>query len=115
MAKAFSGWQFADVRLTADDKKAFQVWCESTHPDILEIMRELFAQGYKVSASFSVSNEAFCVTITGTDDCKINKGISMTSWSDDLEEAYFIAAYKHFVVSKEKAWSLAEKNKKAWG
>lgn len=115
MAKKFNGWLFADIKLDSSDKKSFESWVESTKPDVIEIQKELMAQGYKTSASFSVENEAFCVTITGTDDCKNNRGVSLTSWSDDLEEAYHIAAYKHFVKSKEGAWALPDKKSKAWG
>jgi hypothetical protein len=52
--------------------------------------------------------------VIGNPSTKENDKRVMSSWSDDFEEALFIAGFKHFVLFDGGRW-IEENNSARWG
>lgn len=114
MAGQFRQKTFASVSLTRGDEDKFQEWRDSGNYNAVMAMQDFTGRGYKVSITWVVDSNAFCVSVIGTDDCSHNKDTILTSWSDDLEEAVMIAAYKHFEMCGDGSWPT-NANGQRWG
>lgn len=96
--------KFINVQLSEKDKPRLEAYAEHYNGDAVEMAYELTAQGYKLSISWIDDRNSFCVTVSGSKRTKFNKEHSMTSWSDDLTEACFMAGYKHEELAKKGDW-----------
>jgi len=105
---------FAAVSIGAKDEKKFTEWAQSNSVTPVEAANALLGRGYKISISWVVNSNAFCVSLIGTPTSKTNDGVIMTSWSDDLEEAILIAAYKHLEMCGDGAWPTRDDTQR-WG
>jgi hypothetical protein len=77
-------------------------------PDVLGDSIQTMAQsGYRISLSYSPSNDAMIASATCKDDEDVNAGCTMTSFAMDWVTALRIMCYKHFVVTKENWAGLA--------
>jgi hypothetical protein len=110
----FNGSVFSTLRLEPAQEKEFTAWVVSNHIEPLEMLQEFLGQGFKVSVSYVVDQNAFCLSVIGTEATKQHKGQVMTSWSDDLTEVILIAAFKHIIVCDNGAWPIAESGSR-WG
>lgn len=114
MKGQFRDRNFASISLNKSDEKKFQAWVESQNLSAVQIAEDFLARGYKISVTWVTNNNAFCLSVIGTDECRTNKQAIMTSWSDTLEETFFIAAYKHLVMCNEGDWPIAGTDNR-WG
>lgn len=97
-------WEFANVNLTSDDDKEIDKYVKSRDDDYLGTIIELLSTGYKISFAWIDKQNSFVVTVSGTERSVINKGVSMTAWSDDLPDAIMVLGYKVFIKTKGTAW-----------
>jgi hypothetical protein len=114
VAKRFNDKSFAQVQLTSADENKFTAWANDGPKNGLQAANELLGQGYKMSITWVIESNAFCVSLIGTEETAQNKNSIMTSWSDDLEECFLISAYKHLEVCNSGEWPTAANGKK-WG
>jgi len=112
--KSFSPATFSSLRINADEEKKFKEWWNNLKADTDEIVGNLCGSGFKVSVSWVVDQNSFCVSLIGTDATKKHKGMVLTSWSDELAEAVAMCAYKHYEMCGEDAWPVTEQGKR-WG
>lgn len=105
---------FASVRLDKADAKALEAWRAEHKLTGLDVVSQLMGDGYKVSATYIADKSSFCVSIIGTEFTKPNASSIMTAWSDDLEEAMIIGAYKHYVLCDGGSWPT-QNNDQPWG
>lgn len=98
-------WTFANVNLTADDDAQIDKFVKSREKDTLGVLIELLAAGYKTSFAWIDAQNSFVVTVSGTDRASLNKGTSMTAWSDDLSDAIMVLGYKVFIKTDGGTWS----------
>lgn len=110
----FRGSEFSTLKLERADEKKFTEWVTKENPQPFSAITEMLGQGYKVSCSFVTDQNAFCFSIVGTDNSKINRNAVMTTWSDDLEEVILMAAYKHFVMCDGNEWPTRGEEQR-WG
>lgn len=110
----FRNSTFASIRVTASQEAAFTEWVASSKEDGLAWFNIFTGDGFKVSVSWVFDQNAFCVSLIGTDNTKDHRDMVMTSWSDDLEEAIRLAAFKHYVLCEGKEWPSQETGKR-WG
>lgn len=113
MAK-FVGKQFASIRLDRASEKEFTKWVSETKVRGFDAMERFLGDGYKVSATYVFDKSSFCVSVIGTEVTKPNQDKIMTSWSDELEEAFQIAGYKHYVICDGGDWPTQD-NDAPWG
>jgi hypothetical protein len=103
MAKK-SDWNLVSCKLTPEQGEEFTKWAEKHAVTGLSAAQELTALGYKVSFSWIDNSNAFCVSVTGKEDHKINPQNTVTSWSDDLFEAIAMNLYKVAVIYDGGKW-----------
>lgn len=105
MAKKFSGWTMINARLSKNDKEKFHKAVTDSGLTAHDAVIELLGGGYKVSVSFVVDRSSFVFTVTGPKDHRLNAEKSMTSWSDDLEEAMYMGWYKVRLMFADGEWT----------
>lgn len=110
----FVGKTFASISLTADRKKDLDEWVKTQKVTGLTAIESLLSDGYKVSLTWVDDQNSFCFSVIGTDNSRVNRDAIMTSWSDDLNEAAMIAAFKHYVMCDGGDWPLVD-NTQRWG
>lgn len=111
---SFNNVQFASISIPAGDEKKFQDWATKCQLNMSEALNWFLERGFKISCSYVVKQNAFCLSIIGTDDTPQHKRMIMTSWSDDLEEVFYIALYKHIEMCGEGVWPIQDTNQR-WG
>lgn len=114
MKPQFQSRDFASLSLNKNDEKKFADWLKTANLSAVQIAEDFLARGYKVSVTWVTNNNAFCLSVIGTEACRNNKNSIMTSWSDQLEETFFIAAYKHLVLCNDGEWPIAGTDNR-WG
>lgn len=100
--------EFVHIELSRTDQPKVTAFAENFGNDIDEILVDLLSAGYKVGLSWVDSRNAFCASLTGGNNAKANKGLCLTSWSDDWREAIFINAYKHYEICHQGNWQEHE-------
>lgn len=105
---------FSPLRLTSDDEKRFTDWIKAESVDALDCLKRLTGDGFKVTMTYVFDQNAWCVSLVGTETTKKHKDVVMTSWSDDLGEAIAIGAYKHYIVCDGGEWPSADTTLR-WG
>lgn len=105
---------FSSLTLGADDKKRFDAWLKDNDVSPLTVLENFAGNGFKMSVSYVIDQNAFCFSLIGTEATKLHEGMVMTSWSDDLSEVIFIAAFKHFVMCDGGEWPTRD-NQARWG
>lgn len=114
MAARFAQSVFATLTVSRDDEKQFTAWVSKEKPTTEGIMSHLLGEGFKISISWVVDNNAFCLSIIGTDNTRQHKNMVMTTWSDDLAEVILLAGYKHFVICGGGEWPSSGTTER-WG
>lgn len=104
MAKRTSDFNLIDYRLSDTELDAFEAWVKKSPPTFPSVMAELATMDYKVSLTFVENSESWCVSITGKEDAKFNSKATLTTWSEDVEEALLMAYFKVIVVFERGKW-----------
>lgn len=110
-----NNWTFANVRMTKADLPRLREFMQNYDDDPVAAILDVLGSGYKVSISWLDEQQSFVVTLTGTERSKHNQQTSMTTWSDDLQEAFAMAAFKHFVLCEAQEWQDYENASQNWG
>jgi len=110
-----SAWKFINLRLTKDDKPGLKKFRETCNNDVGECLKELAISQCKLSISWVDDKAAWCVTVSATKQSKQNQNCSMTSWSDDWEEAIFMTGYKVITLAQSGSWSDLADAAEDWG
>lgn len=110
----FGDFTFSTLRLEGDEAATFEKWFEETVVNPLEVMQQFTGDGFKMSVSYIIDQNSFCVTIIGTKDTKKHEKQGMTSWSDDLGEALAMAWFKHYQLCAGDGWPTKDRGNR-WG
>lgn len=71
-------------------------------PDaVFDALSTMLTEGYRVSLSHNVQNDAIIASVTCKDEDSTNAGCTFTSFAGDWATALKIACYKHFVVTEQ--------------
>jgi len=108
------GFQFAQIRLNTEQRDEFYDWTKSFKTSVAECMAEMALSGYKFSLSADIENECFIASYTQRKPGHVHMNITVSSRSDDWEEAYWLTFYKIKVLYEDKALPL-EQTKNNWG
>lgn len=101
-----------DYRMNDQELEAFDTWSKGKIPSMVALMAELAILGYKVSFTHVSSSQAWCISITGTKDAKFNSGATLTTWSEDCEEAFFMAWFKVSEIFGKGVWKTRTQTKR---
>lgn len=93
--------EFANIRLTADQKNAFHVWWDAVKGEWFDDLLNLVGTGWKLSGTYDTNNETFIASLTCRNDRDKNFGICVSSRSDDLLEAMALSIFKITVLYKD--------------
>ena len=110
----FAEVSFVNIRISADEKPAFDSWAEKQAKRVWEMIQSLADSGYKLSISPDLENSCYIATLTGTKHAVRNKNKAISSRSDDVIEAILLSAYKHVVLFGEGEWE-GEQRQNNWG
>lgn len=90
---------FAEVRLTLEQDADFETW-DLTFDDVLTLIGDNVASGYKLSTAWNEQNETFIASLTGGKNSGGNNGYTLSSFASTWSEAIALLAYKHNVVTE---------------
>lgn len=91
--------KFVDCKLSQDDKAEF---LQTNYSDevLLQALRRLCDDGYRVGCSWSGEQQAYVVSLTCRNSDSANNGLCMTSFARFLNTAVALAVFKHEVITK---------------
>lgn len=110
----FGDFTFSTLRLESDDAATFEKWYAETTVNPLEVMEQFAGDGFKMSVSYIIDQNSFCVTVVGTKNTKKHEKQGMTSWSDDLAEALAMSWFKHYQLCAGGEWPTKDRGNR-WG
>lgn len=108
-------WQFVEIKLQTTDMPKVEKLMAEFDQSYTRLLIEVMSRGYKISSSWVDKQNAFVVSVSGTDRSKYNNGFTMTSWSDDYEEACCMMAYKVLELTHDGEWEEFATEKSSWG
>ena len=114
-SRGFGNWKFVNIRLSSEDLDGLNHFIKQFDGTAIDALEELNTTGYKVSHSWQDKQTAFNVTVSGTDNSPANYQRSMSTYSDDLDQAIMMTLYKVMVVCEGKDWEKYEKDSSNWG
>lgn len=109
------GVEFVNITVSTADKNKFDAWVGTQTVELAEIMTHIITSGYKLSVSLDQNNDCYICALTGTEDQRWNSKKCMTSRADSIEEAIWLAAYKHLVICDGGDWGESNSRSIAWG
>lgn len=109
MARKNNDFNLIDYRLDDAQLEAFDKWAANKPPSFSAMMADFATADYKLSQSFVINSESWCVSITGKEDAKFNAKVTLTTWSDDVEEAIQMAYYKAFIIFEKGKWTSRDR------
>jgi len=109
------GVDFVPMRLSLDQKAGFEAWAKDNISDLGDYLTHLVSSSYKLSLNLDPNNDCYIVAITGTDENKLNRGLCITSRSDDLLEAIMMTVYKIVVIYDNGEWDRPDNMGQDWG
>ncbi len=110
----FGDFTFAQIRLTEQQAEEFHAWITELKPDFFEHAREFALHGYKFSLTYDEANTCFIASYTQKASGHVHTGVTVSSRSDDWEEAFWLTVYKISVMFPEKPLPT-EQRKNNWG
>ena len=100
--------EFVNIHLTESDQPALEKHIATMKKGGIDPLDMLLMAGYKVSVNVDYDNECYIVSTTGGERT-LNCDKCVSSRSDDLEQALFIANYKCFRNGEAVQWESKPK------
>jgi len=99
-----------------DDEKGFVREHLLTGAKVLEMCSNLVENGYRISLTYDLRNDAVSVIVTGVGDACPNKGLALSGRGPTVQGALTVLAYKHTEKLKEQ-WPKpsGERKRDSWG
>lgn len=114
MVKKQTSYGFVNIKLTPEEREHYRGWLESNgHPEVDDFVA-ILEDDYKLSVSYSASNDSWNATLTGR-DTQVNNAYSvMTARHGTIHDALALLFYKHVIVSQGGTWR-DDKLYEEWG
>lgn len=96
---------FHNVNLTKEDESLFEAWREE-NVTAFNWIEALADEGYKVSFNYDAYNEGFKASLYAESAKMAWAGYTMTSWAGDIQTAFDLLCFKHYVMCKQD-WDVA--------
>lgn len=111
----FTEIEFVDLTLTKADAKKFTDWVSKQDKPLILWLSNLITDGYKVSQSADFEHNCVIVAVTGKSTAAFNTDRCFTSRAEEIEEALWMAVYKHYVVCDGASWGEPHNDTLSWG
>lgn len=96
--KSYSDWNLISVELTTAEKNTFKTWKTANNDNADMLFAEALTEGYKISVSYSDTQDRFYGTITSASEDNADHKNSVTSHANDWFTAVMLSIYKWKVV-----------------
>jgi hypothetical protein len=107
--------EFVDCRLSKDDIAPMQKLATTHKNDLALILQAIAEEGYTFKGGWYPDKQSFAVFVAPDANNRSNKNKMLSSWSDDIAEAYLMCLYKIVVVFKSGEWEVADGTNANWG
>lgn len=104
MRKQNGDFNLIEYRLTDPEIEAFEAWLQREPITFAQALNYCGDKDLKTSFTFSEDKANWCVSLTGREGNRFNSGATLTTWSDDPVEAFFMAIYKASVIFADGKW-----------
>lgn len=101
-------YRFVRCTLSQPEKKAAKLFQEKGLEEINTLLTNTLHSGYKVSFSYSESNDSVTCTFTGKPDEAVNEFLMLTSFATDWFGALCTNLYKHWELFQAGVWEDTE-------
>lgn len=112
MAKQQNNFNLIDYRLTDTEVESFEAWLERDKITLVQALNYCAEKSIKVSFTFSEDKSNWCISLTGREDNRFNSGCTLTTWSDDPLDAFFMGIYKASVVFADGKWQTRKSSQR---
>lgn len=109
-----TGWQFADVNLTREQREEFVAWYAAIADDAILMITEVLLEGYKLTVRYDSENQTWITTLSGQEEMRINARTSLSARHSDIETALCLVVYKHTVICGRGPWEV-QSSEDDWG
>jgi len=106
---------FADVKLTAADKDAFDQWFSSANADLEVWFQNMIDDSYRVSLKFDYNNSCYQCALTQQDAKHINANLIIISRAGSVEESFLLCCYKVSVLYEGQRLPSQSEGNNSWG
>src|SRR5690242_14906139 len=97
---------FHNVNLSAEDEVLFEAW-QKENVTAFNWVEALADEGYKVSFDYDAYNEGFKASLYATQSKMEWAGYTLTAWAGDVQTAFNLLCFKHYVMCKQQ-WEIAK-------
>lgn len=104
MAKHTNDFNLIEYRLTDVEIEAFEAWLARDKITMPQALNYCAEKDIKTSFTFSEGKGDWCISLTGREGNRFNAGATLTTWSDDPIEAFFMAIYKSTIIFEDGKW-----------
>jgi hypothetical protein len=101
-----------DYRLSDQELDQFDKWADENKLTIPQILSNFAEKAYKISFTYVISSQAWCISVTGQKDAKFNSGATLTTWGDESLESLYMAYFKVFVVFEGGIWKTKTQSRR---
>ena len=98
----YSNGVFAQVRLTAEEKKYFAEWLDAESPELDEMVTLLAQDNYRISGKWESDSDCFMMTLTKQDAKHTNADLIIVSRHKTIYQAYALGFFKVYVLYRDK-------------
>jgi hypothetical protein len=110
MANKRAEWNLIEYRLEDGELDTFETWVKENKVGMASSLNYCAEKEIKVSFTFSEKQAAWCISLTGKEDNKLNSGSTLTTWSDDPLDALLMAVFKATVIFSDGVWKTRKSN-----
>lgn len=107
-------YQFAEIKLSKDQKTDFSNWCSEYADDAMSYLDKIVQGDIKASISWSDAQECYTFSLTDNGENSPNYHVVMVSRSDTVWEALLIGLYKVIVICSDGRWPVSREESN-WG
>lgn len=97
---------FHNINLSKSDEQAFEEWRKENTTGMAWI-EVLSNDGYKVSFNFDDYNSGIKASLYCNSAKSDWAGYTLTAWAGDLQTAFDLLCFKHYVMANQK-WEVAQ-------
>lgn len=112
MATKKDSFNLIEYRLTDAELEGFDAWIAREKITMVQALNYCAEKLIKTSFTYSEKNNNWCVSLTGQADNRFNSGATLTNWSDDPLDAFFMGIYKASVVFQDGAWKTRKSSQR---
>lgn len=112
MRKQTNDFNLIEYRLNDSELEAFEAWLAREKLSVVQGLNYCAEKLIKSSFTYSEKNNNWCVSLTGQATNRFNASATLTNWSDDPLDAFFMGLFKAIVVFEDGAWKTRKSSQR---